>query len=89
MTKKIRSTSYTGTFPVRGGQLSNMDARLLASFRISINHIPAVRRNGCTVTRRVNLKYRGPRNGDRYLTPKHLAYAVDVYVHDRRVWDKR
>jgi len=35
---------------------------------------------------RVTLKYRGPRRGHLYHSPKATAHAVDVYVHDRRTW---
>jgi hypothetical protein len=35
----------------------------------------------------IELKYRGPRCGQPYNTPKDAAYAVDVYKRLRREWN--
>ena len=34
----------------------------------------------------VDLKYRGPRFGRHYTTSPDCAYAVDVYLRERREW---
>lgn len=35
---------------------------------------------------RVELKYRGPRRGNRYRTPRETATHVDVYLYERTIW---
>lgn len=37
----------------------------------------------------IDLKWRGPRHGSYYNTPRQYACAVDVYVRLRRDWEER
>ena len=87
-----RSASFVRTLPTVNGVLDSTHQRWLNLLRQEVSQKNAdarfakvcwVSQDAPTQQYRVSLKYRGPRKGDRYMTPKQFAYAVDVYVHRR------
>ena len=79
------STNYRFTLPVVNGVIQDPEHTL-----DRLRAICAFENRGwqCQVGRRwvVDLKYRGPRCGQHYNTPRDAAYAVDVYRRLRQEW---
>jgi hypothetical protein len=76
------SPSYQLTLPVINGGIVDPDGDL-ARIRLWVRQSNALRVPGSARRQIINLKYRGPRVGNRYNTPRDTAYAVDVYVSAR------
>lgn len=82
----MRSTYYQFTLPVVNGEIQDSNGEL-AQLRYAVRQSNARRIRGLSRRRHVlDLKYRGPRLGNRYNTPRAVAYAADVYLYWRRVW---
>ena len=83
------STNYQFTLPVVRGVIQDPQNTLgrLQYACIAENQRRRVRVGPPCPTRWVvDLKYRGPRGGRPYTTPREAAYAVDVYKRLRREW---
>lgn len=77
------STNYRFTLPVEFGNIidvANQYANLCA-YAQQLNDRPF--RRGRWV---VEKKFRGPRAGNRYMTPRANAHSVDIYLRERKVW---
>jgi hypothetical protein len=89
-----RSHTYRFTLPVIGGVIWDTHGRLDTLRAVVSGDNALLRRTRIvtivpqTVTHRyvIDLKYRGPRRGARYNTPKQYATAVDVYLRLRADW---
>jgi len=82
----MRSEYYRFTLPVVEGEIHD-PAQALATLRATVRQWNANRRAiGGEDSPRLYLqvKYRGPRMGQRYNTPRDAAYAADVYLNRRR-----
>lgn len=81
------SKGYRLTLPVINGEIQDTNEDL-ARLRREVRQFNARRNRGVTRYRRViDLKWRGPRMGRPYTTPRDVAYAVDVYDRQRREWN--
>ena len=84
------STNYQFTLPVVRGVIQDPQNTLgrLQYACIAENQRRRVRIIGPCWPGRwvVDLKYRGPRCGQHYNTPRDAAYAVDVYQRLRQEW---
>lgn len=82
----MRSTYYQFTLPVVNGEIQDPNGEL-AQLRCAVRQSNARRIRGLSRRRHVlDLKYRGPRLGNRYNTPRDAAHSADVYLYWRRVW---
>jgi hypothetical protein len=79
----LRSEYFQFTLPVVNGQIQQRAAvdalRDVCAFKNA-----SARRAGVKIRWAVDFKYRGPRFGARYMSPKQTAYAVDVYSYPRQ-----
>lgn len=95
-TGKNRTDAYRGTMTVINGEIRPDDATSLEILKQRLATANRERRararlvdrldaDDDVIAHRVTLCYRGPRHGHYYVSTKQTAYAVDVYVHPRRV----
>lgn len=90
MKESTRSTSYCFTLPVVNGDIQD-DGRLDALYdEIATTNADIRLDTRCRHQRRyrvvIDLKWRGPRHGQRYDSPRQYAHAVDVYARARSEW---
>ena len=84
-----RSQNYQFTLPVVQGVIQDPQGllRRLQSACHTENQRARLADGPTRPTRWVvDLKYRGPRCGHYYNTPRDAAYAVDIYRRARREW---
>lgn len=77
------SQNYRFTLPVVHGVIQDPQQRL-SQLRLACRAENALAEKDTRTV--VDLKYRGPRIGRRYTTVADCAYAVDVYLRERREW---
>jgi hypothetical protein len=77
------SRNYRFTLPVVHGVIQDPQHRL-AQLRLVCRAENALVEKDTRLV--VDLKYRGPRFGRHYTTSPDCAYAVDVYLRERREW---
>lgn len=86
-----RSTGYRFTLPVRGGVPVDLGRKLAALRRDVAEHNRDARDLGVLPRHQrltISVKYRGPRFGNRYNSPRATAVACDVYVYRKTDWNR-